>query len=93
MTAALASQHRPKASVRSAFDVPEVQQVAIRKAIKDIFASDAAIEFQTAPELVGGIELIAGGQKLGWSIADYLLAMKASVDDLLEPKTAVKLAA
>ena len=93
MTAALASQHRPKASVRSAFDVPEIQQVAIRKAIKDIFASDAAIEFQTAPELVGGIELIAGGQKLGWSIADYLLAMKASVDDLLEPKPAVKLAA
>jgi F-type H+-transporting ATPase subunit b len=93
MTAALASQHRPKASVRSAFDVPEIQQVAIRKAIKDIFASDAAIEFQTAPELVGGIELVAGGQKLGWSIADYLLAMKASVDDLLEPKSVVKLAA
>jgi F-type H+-transporting ATPase subunit b len=92
MTAALASQHRGKASVRSAFDVPEKQQVAIRKAIKDIFASDTAIEFQTAPELVGGIELIAGGQKLGWSIADYLLAMKASVDDLLEPKPAVKLA-
>ena len=93
MTAALALQHRGKASVRSAFEVPEKQQVALRKAIKDIFASDTAIEFQTAPELVGGIELIAGGQKLGWSIADYLLAMKASVDDLLEPKPAVKLAA
>ena len=93
MTAALDSQHSPKASVRSAFDVPEKQQVAIRKAIKDTFASDAAIEFQTAPELVGGIELIAGGQKLGWSIADYLVAMKAGVDDLLEPKPKVKLAA
>lgn len=93
MTAALNSQHSPKASVRSAFDVPEKQQVAIRKAIKDTFASDAAIEFQTAPELVGGIELIAGGQKLGWSIADYLVAMKAGVDDLLEPKPKVKLAA
>ena len=72
MTAALAPQHRGKASVRSAFDVPEAQQVALRKAIKDIFASDTAVEFQTAPELVGGIELIAGGQEsFGWSIADY----------------------
>jgi F-type H+-transporting ATPase subunit b len=50
----------------------EKQQAAIRKTIKDVFASDAAIEFQTAPDLVGGIELIAGGQKLGLSIADYL---------------------
>ena len=77
MTAALDSQHSPKASVRSAFDVPEKQQVAIRKAIKDTFASDAAIKFQTAPELVGGIELIGSSQRLGWSIADYLVAMEA----------------
>ncbi len=72
ITAALTSEHPAGASVCSAFPVPEKRQPAIRKTIKDVFASDAAIEFQTAPDLVGGIELGAGGQKLGLRIADYL---------------------
>jgi hypothetical protein len=62
MTAALTSEHPAGAGMRNAFPVPEKQQAAIRKTIKDVFATNAAIEFQTALDLVGAIELIAGGQ-------------------------------
>jgi len=80
MKAALASVHPAKAVVRSAFDMTARQQTAIHKAVADTFASDAAINFETVPALLGGIELVVGGQKLGWSIADYLPAMRAGVD-------------
>jgi F-type H+-transporting ATPase subunit b len=36
--------------------------------------------------LVGGIELTASGQKVAWSIADYLASMEKSVGDLLKEK-------
>ena len=37
------------------------------------------------PELVSGIELSANGQKLAWSIADYLEALVQQAGELLEP--------
>lgn len=88
MTTALTSTHPAKAVIRSAFVMPARQQAAIRKAIADSFASDAAVEFETAPALLGGIELVASGQKLGWSIADYLQGMQADVDAFADPQPA-----
>ena len=59
-------------SVHSAFDLPAAQKGAIEKAVKETFAPDAQVQFETAPELVSGIELSSGGHKVAWSIADYL---------------------
>ena len=71
------------ALVRSAFDLPTKQSAAIRKAIDTTFAAKVDIRFETASDLVGGIELVAGGQKLAWSISDYLKTMEKSVGELL----------
>ena len=87
MKAALASAHPAKALVRTAFDMPTRMQTAIRKAVVETFTTDAALDFETAPTLVGGVELVVGGQKLGWSIADYFPAMRAGVD-AVEPDPA-----
>ena len=35
------------------------------------------------PELVNGIELSANGQKVAWSIADYLATLEKSAGELL----------
>lgn len=72
------------ALVRSAFDLSAEQRAAIQNALNVAFSINASIRFETAPGLIGGIELSANGQKLAWSIADYLMALEKDVDALLE---------
>jgi F-type H+-transporting ATPase subunit b len=80
-TALKSSTNPPR--VRSAFDLPSAQHAAIQKALNETFAVDIHIQFETAPELVSGIELSAGGQKVAWSIADYLTTLEKSAGELL----------
>ena len=75
------------ALVRSAFDLPEAQRAAIQNALNETFSADIAIRFETAPELVGGIELGANGQKVAWSIAEYLTSLENGVEELLKAQS------
>ncbi len=72
------------ARVRSAFDLPGAQRATIQNALNETFSADIAIRFETAPELVGGIELGANGQKVAWSIAEYLTSLENGVEELLK---------
>ena len=74
------------ALVRSAFDLPEAQRIVIKNALNETFSADIHVRFETAPDLISGIELTTGGQKVAWSIADYLASMEKEVDDLLKEK-------
>ncbi len=69
--------------MRSAFDLPTPQRNAVVGAIHETFAADTQVEFETAPEVVSGIELSTGGQKVAWSIADYLATLQKNVGELL----------
>ncbi len=86
------------ALLRSAFDLPETQRTAIQNALNETFSADPsaelrtgiAIRFETAPELISGIELTANGQKIEWSISDYLAELGKSIDELLKEKDKAK---
>lgn len=69
--------------LRSAFDLPAEQQAAIQAALDELFGQPIALKFQTTPELVSGIELSAQGQKLAWSISDYLAVLSDGLEDRL----------
>ena len=69
--------------LRSAFDLPAEQQAAIQAALDELFGQPIALKFQTAPELVSGIELSAQGQKLAWSISDYLETLASGLQEQL----------
>lgn len=69
--------------VRSAFELPAPQQAAIQSALDAAFGQPIPLKFETAPELVSGIELSAQGQKLAWSMADYLDALSSSLEERL----------
>ena len=71
-------------SVHSAFDLPPAQRTAIESAVKETFAPDAQVQFETAPELVSGIEVSTNGHKVAWSIADYLATLEKSAGELLQ---------
>lgn len=73
------------AVIRSAFDLPPKQRTAIQKAINEASSAEIELRFETAPELVSGIELVADGQKLAWSISDYLKTLEKSVGELMKP--------
>jgi len=74
------------ALVRSAFDLPAEQRAAIQNALNETFSAEIHIRFETAPDLISGIELTTNGQKVAWSIADYLVSLEKGVYELLKEK-------
>lgn len=74
------------ALVRSAFALPKEQCAAIQNALNETFSADLPLRFETAPELISGIELTTKGQKVSWSIADYLTSVEKGVAELLKDK-------
>jgi F-type H+-transporting ATPase subunit b len=72
------------ALVRTAFDLPVEQRAVIQNALNETFSAVVRVRFETAPDLVSGIELATNGQKVGWSIADYLTSLEKGVGELLK---------
>ena len=72
--------------VRSAFELPAVQRDGIQRALNETFSLDVHIRFETAPDLVSGIELVTDGHKVAWSIAEYLISLETKVGELLKEK-------
>jgi F-type H+-transporting ATPase subunit b len=89
--AALGAEFRTSkeaAVVRSAFDLGPVQRAAIQNALNEDFSANIAVRFETATDTVCGVELTANGQKVAWSIADYLATLGKKVDALIESESA-----
>jgi F-type H+-transporting ATPase subunit b len=74
------------ALVRSAFDLPEEQRAAMQNALNETFSTEVRVRFETAPDLIGGIEFSTNGRKVAWSIADYLASLEEGVGELLKEK-------
>jgi len=74
------------AIVRSAFDLPPAQRAALQQALNETFSADVRVRFETAPDLVCGIELTTNEHRVAWSIADYLASLEKAVGELLKAK-------
>lgn len=79
------------AFVRSAFELPAEQRAAIQNALNETFSAEIHVRFETAPDLISGIEFTANGHKIAWNIADYLASLEKGVDELLKPKPSLNL--
>jgi F-type H+-transporting ATPase subunit b len=79
-TALGAATEADPVSLRSAFDLPEAQRAALQAAVDAVVGQPVALRFETRPELVSGLALSAGGQKLAWTIADYLGALSTDLE-------------
>jgi F-type H+-transporting ATPase subunit b len=76
--------HSGDALVRSAFDLTPAQRASITATVKTILGAEIQVSFEQAPGLVSGLELIVQGQKVAWSVKDYLAALEKSVGVLLK---------
>lgn len=72
------------AIVRSACDLPDEQRSAIQRALNETFSDEVRVRFETAPDLVSGIELTANGHRLAWSIAEYLASLEKAIGELMK---------
>jgi F-type H+-transporting ATPase subunit b len=74
------------ALVRSAFELSAAQRAAIQKALNETFSAEVQVRFETAPDLISGVELTMKGQKIAWSISDYLVSLEKGVAELLKER-------
>ncbi len=70
-------------TVRSAFALSDNQRSLIETTINEVLQLSISLTFATEPSIGCGIELSSNGQKVAWSIDDYLTSLAQSVDELL----------
>jgi F-type H+-transporting ATPase subunit b len=77
------------AVVRSAFALPTSFRTEIEGAVGQLqpAATTKPIQYEIAPDLLGGIELAANGRKISWSIAGYLSSLEQNVRRLANRET------
>ncbi|KAF2406645.1 ATP synthase F0 subcomplex B subunit [Pseudomonas antarctica] len=82
-----ATREDEPARLRSAFELPAAQRGLVQAALDEWSGQAIVLTFETAPELVSGIEVSVQGLTLAWSIADYLSALSS---DVCEPPRATE---
>jgi F-type H+-transporting ATPase subunit b len=55
------------------------QQSAIQQSLAELLGNDVELQFNQAPDMIGGLELTTGDYKIGWNIAAYLQDLQASL--------------
>jgi F-type H+-transporting ATPase subunit b len=75
------------ACVRSTFDLTPDQKNAIQNILNEMSSAEIKVRFEVAANLICGIELAAHGQKIAWSITDYLGSLEKKVGEMLDSKT------
>ncbi len=70
-------QATPSLQVRIAAEATENSRNKIQERIQKEFGHTFDFHFVVVPELIGGIELMANGQKISWNIADYLATLES----------------
>jgi len=83
---ALKNSSQP-ALVRSAFELPADQRAAIQNALNETFTAVVRIKFEESQDAVCGIELTANGQKVAWSISNYLTELSKKLNDLVDTQS------
>lgn len=71
--------------VRSAAELDAAQRARITRAIHEQLAPDLQIDYEPEAALLAGIELEAGGLRVGWTLADNLAELEARVGASLRP--------
>ena len=58
--------------IRSAFELEPDLRTRITHVVHEHIGDDLDVEYALAPGLLGGLELSAGGLRIGWTLADHI---------------------
>jgi len=70
--------------VHTAFALSLEQSALIEAALKQILGDAVQIQFEVKPDVISGIEINGNGQKVAWSIADYLTSLTKSINQVMQ---------
>lgn len=70
--------------LRTAFPLSREQQQRLEASLSETLGLEPPMQFEVVPEIVGGIELVGDGEKLGWSIEEYLHALQHHLAERLD---------
>ena len=73
--------------VRTAFALSPALRTRLGEAVRRTLGGDHDLRFEVAPELVGGVELRAGGQTLEWTFDEYLSSLESALAEALGDHT------
>ena len=70
--------------VRTAFPLSDERRRRLESSLADMLDLEPPLRFEEGAEIVGGIELVGDGEKLGWSIDEYLRSLKHHLAERLD---------
>jgi F-type H+-transporting ATPase subunit b len=70
--------------IRSGFELTPKMQQKIKRSVHQRIAEDVKFKYETAPDLLLGIEMKTKGRKLAWSLDDYLANLEAAASHQIE---------
>ncbi len=71
------------ATVRTRCELPEKQRETLQNALNQTLAGTVRLEFATSPTSLAGLEVSARGQRIAWSVEDFLDALQKSAEHVL----------
>lgn len=78
---------QPGLRVVTAFELPPEVRDGLARALRERLSADCEVRFETAPEVVCGLELRSDGHKLAWSLDSYLDELETRVTEALSSPT------
>ena len=70
---------QPPPEIRTAFKLTEDWRKRIRRVLRDKLDVELELKFKTSSDVLCGIELVAAGHKLGWSVNEFLAGLDEQI--------------
>jgi len=71
--------------IRSAFMLTPEDRQRLAAAIRQLIGKpDTVIHYEESPDLISGLELLASGHRIAWSVSDYLDHLEESFEQVLD---------
>ena len=72
-----------KPELRSAFELPDTVRKELAEAVRRVLETEAAVDFETDPDIMAGIELRVGGRKVAWSLREHMARVRERMQAVL----------
>jgi F-type H+-transporting ATPase subunit b len=82
-----AAADRDRLRVFSAFEMAADERRKLTRIVHETIGKDVEVEYDTDPDLLLGIVLKTAGEKVAWSVQDYLKALTEDVQAAVETET------
>lgn len=80
---AAAASEEGRVVVTSRFPLPEDVRRRVAGALEELGLREVDLDWEVGPEVGGGVEVVAGDRKIGWSLESYLADLERRVSRLL----------